>query len=53
MPKKRRSDGRGNVVPLHVSERHEWKCKKCNTKGKAATKKDAKLALEMHDLMNH
>lgn len=44
-----------NVTPLPKvpDERHEWKCKKCGMKGKAATKDDAKVALELHKAFNH
>jgi hypothetical protein len=55
MPKKRRSDGKGNVVPHTVKERHTWKCdaKGCNAKGKAYTKQDAKNALTLHKAFAH
>lgn len=49
MPKKRRSEGKGKIIPL-PSERFPWKCdvKGCPIKGKAATKADAQLAKLLH-----
>ena len=45
----------GNVIPHDPKERHEWKCKfkGCRAKGKAATKKDAQLALALHVALAH
>jgi len=46
-----------NVTPLPKipKEPHKWKCDErgCNAKGKAATKDDAKLALELHKAFVH
>ena len=42
-------------LPRVPKERHEWRCneKGCNVKGKAATKRDAQLALAMHKALVH
>lgn len=55
MPKKRRSDGSGNVDPIKTPERHTWKCdvKGCKVKGTAYTKQDAKNALTLHKAFIH
>lgn len=55
MPKKRRSDGSGNIVPIDTPERHRWECdeKGCHTKGIAYTKADAALAKALHLAMAH
>lgn len=55
MPKKRRSDGSGNIVPIDTPERHKWKCdeKGCRAKGTAYTKGDAALAKALHLAMSH
>lgn len=55
MPKKRRSDGKGNVHPTDMPERWPWKCneKGCKAKGKAATKPDAIVALALHKAFIH
>ena len=44
-----------NVISHVPKERHEWKCKfkGCGAKGKAATKKDAQLALALHVALTH
>lgn len=47
--------GKNNVIPRNVPEKHTWKCdvKGCGVKGKAATKKDAQLALALHKALVH
>lgn len=55
MPKKRRSDGKGNVTPINTPERHNWKCpmKGCRASGTVYSKADAKLAVSLHIAMVH
>lgn len=44
---------RDEFAPRNKKEPHKWKCQKCNTKGKAASKEDAQLALALHIAMMH
>ena len=53
MPKKRRSDGKGNVHPMDMPDRYASRCKICNETIRAATKKDLKTAQLAHLLMAH
>ena len=45
--------GNDNVTPHNPKEKHEWKCKYCSAKGKAATKRDAQLAGALHVHLVH
>jgi hypothetical protein len=51
--KRKDKDKDNNVIPHKIQERHEWKCKHCSAKGKAASKRDAKDALKLHMYFNH
>jgi hypothetical protein len=55
MPKKKRSSGKGNVVPITTSEHFRWKCplKKCNAGGTVYTKSDVKGAIAIHVALIH
>jgi uncharacterized hydantoinase/oxoprolinase family protein len=55
MPKRKRSSGTEDVVPIITSEHFRWKCplKKCNAGGTVYTKSDIKTAIAFHVALIH